>query len=96
MGYRRRSSRGRESPLTHEFPSPSDLRDLPPPEPLLRILDRLEREQAGPHVFLLAREPLMLYPLLAGGGWRHATLLDDRGYVLTVYRDAAPKRDPAS
>ncbi len=76
--------------MTHELPSPSDLRDLSPPEPLLRILDALDHEQAGPHVFLLAREPLMLYPLLACGGWRHATLLDERGYVLTVYRDDSP------
>jgi hypothetical protein len=74
--------------LAHELPSPNDLRDLQPPEPLLRILDALDHAHAGPHVFLLSREPVLLYPLLAGGGWSHATLLDERGYVLTIYRDA--------
>jgi hypothetical protein len=62
-----------------------DLRGLEPPEPLLRILDRLDAVE-GPHVFLLAREPVLLYPLLAAGRWRHETRVDERGYVLTVHR----------
>ena len=64
-----------------------DLRDLSPPEPLLRILDALDHADAGPHVFLLTREPVFLYPMLAKGGWRHATAVDERGYVVTIYRD---------
>ena len=65
----------------------ADLRALEPPEPLLRILERLEADAGnGPHVFLLAREPVLLYPLLVAGHWRHATRLDERGCVLTVYR----------
>ena len=69
-----------------------DLRGLAPPEPLLRILEALDHADAGPHEFLLAREPFFLYPMLAGDGWRHAIVLDERGYLLTVYR---PKlRDP--
>jgi uncharacterized protein DUF2249 len=63
-----------------------DLRALSPPEPLLRILDALEHADAGPHEFLLDREPVFLYPMLAGQGWRHATSLDERGYLLTIYR----------
>ena len=63
----------------------SDLRGLDPPEPLLRILERLEAG-GGPHVFLLAREPLPLYPLLDAARWRHTTRVDERGYVLTVMR----------
>jgi hypothetical protein len=63
----------------------SDLRGLDPPEPLLRILERID-SGAGPHVFLLAREPLPLYPLLAAARWRHSTRIDERGYVLTIYR----------
>jgi hypothetical protein len=62
-----------------------DLRGLDPPQPLLRILDALEAA-AGPHVFLLAREPLPLYPLLASGGWRRAVRRTDDGVELTVYR----------
>ena len=69
--------------------SPVDLRGLSPPEPLLRILDALDRAEAGPHEFLLAREPVFLYPLLAGEGWRHETTLDERGYVVTIYRAKA-------
>jgi len=65
----------------------TDLRALEPPEPLLRILERLDADAGnGPHVFLLAREPVLLYPLLVAGHWRHATRVDERGCVLTVYR----------
>jgi hypothetical protein len=69
-------------------PSPAeivDLRALEPPEPLVRILERLDTRE-GPHVFLLAREPSPLYPLLALSGWRHETRVDERGYVVTVHR----------
>lgn len=62
-----------------------DLRALEPPEPLVRILDRLEAG-GGPHLFLLAREPVLLYPLLEAGRWRHTTRLEERGYLLTVFR----------
>ena len=63
-----------------------DLRGLEPPEPLLRILDRLDADDEGPHVFVLARAPTLLYPLLAASGWRHETRVDERGYVLSVHR----------
>jgi hypothetical protein len=76
-----------EGPLIEKRPPPSDLRELPPPEPLLRILETLDAGGPGPHVFLLVREPVFLYPLISGDGWRHATALDERGYVLTVYRE---------
>ena len=65
-----------------------DLRDLDPPEPLLRILAALETDGAGPHVFLLAREPLPLYPLLVGQGWRRTVRFDERGCELTLRRES--------
>lgn len=66
----------------------SDFRGLQPPEPLLRILEVLDAGGDGPHEFLLVREPLPLYPLLDGGGWRHSVRRDERGVVLTVFRAA--------
>ena len=67
---------------------PCDLRSLDPPEPLLRILDRVERGEPGPLVFLLAREPHPLYPLLAAAGWRHGVRRLPDGVELTVFRKA--------
>ncbi|MEO5691754.1 MAG: hypothetical protein ABIQ72_01400 [Usitatibacter sp.] len=64
-----------------------DLRALDPPEPLLRILEMVRGDTRGPYVFLLAREPRPLYPLLAAAGWRHALRIDDRGFEVTVFRD---------
>ena len=64
-----------------------DLRGLDPPEPLLRILDTLDAGGAGPHVFLLARDPLPLYAMLASAGWRHRARQVEAGCELTVFRD---------
>jgi hypothetical protein len=66
---------------------PCDLRGLDPPEPLLRILDRVEAGEPGPLVFLLAREPHPLYPMLAAAGWRHGVRRLADGVELTVFRD---------
>lgn len=68
--------------------TPSDLRGLEPPQPLVRILDFLEEADGGPHVFLLERAPLPLYPLLAAAGWRHAVRHREDGVELVVSRDA--------
>lgn len=65
-----------------------DLRGLEPPEPLMRVLDALEASGDGPCVFLLSRAPLPLYAVLAREGWRHALRRDERGYELTVFREA--------
>jgi len=65
-----------------------DLRGLEPPEPLLRILEELEERAVSTRVFLLAREPFPLYPLISGMGWRHAVRQDDRGWELTLTRDS--------
>ena len=63
-----------------------DLRDLDPPEPLVRILDTLGGQSQGRFLFLLSREPRPLYALLAAGGWRHELRRDARGFELAVFR----------
>ena len=65
-----------------------DLRDLAPPGPLLHILSAIESGD-GPLVFLLSREPLPLYPMLARAGWRHSTRQGEQGFELTLERKAA-------
>ncbi len=66
-------------------PAVVDLRALPPPEPLLHILETLAPGE-GRFIFLLAREPRPLYPLLAADGWEHATRLVEQGFEVTVFR----------
>ena len=66
---------------------PLDLRELDPPEPLLRIFEALADEGVDQHVFILEREPLILYQMLADAGWRHTLSRDERGCVLAVFRD---------
>lgn len=73
--------------LPEATPEPCDLRGLDPPEPLIRILDRVERGGGGPLVFLLAREPYPLYPMLAAAGWRHRSRRLADGVELTVFRE---------
>jgi hypothetical protein len=84
MGHRETFARP-GARLVDTPPETCDLRDLEPPEPLVRILERIDANE-GPHAFLLAREPLLLYPLLDAAHWRHTTRIDERGYLLTVYR----------
>jgi len=52
--------------------APLDLRALPAPEPLERVLDALDRLAPGAALrVLLAREPHPLYRMLEREGWRH-------------------------
>ncbi len=61
-----------------------DLCDLPPPEPMVRILEALEGLQAGDVLFaLLAREPVFLFPELAKRQHEWAGNFDAAG---TTYR----------
>ena len=66
-----------------------DLRGLDPPEPLVRIFEALDADGAGPHVFLLAREPFPLYALLLSSGWRHTSRRVEAGCEVTVFRAAS-------
>ena len=66
---------------------PVDLRDLDPPEPMLRILAMVESGAEGPFAFLLRREPFPLYPLLRGTGWTCSIRKEPTAFVFTVTRD---------
>ena len=80
-----------EAGLPQTKRTPRDLRGLEPPQPLVHILDFLEKADAGPHVFLLERAPAPLYPLLAAAGWRHAVHQRADGVELVVSRAAGPQ-----
>ena len=66
-----------------------DLRELEPPEPMLRIMERLARAPAEPLRVRLRHEPVPLYELLVqrGYAWRGAPLADG-GYELVIERSA--------
>ena len=65
-----------------------DNRGLPPPQPMLRILDTLD--QCGDGVDLIARndrEPLFLYPELEERGWLYETEpLPDGSYQVHIWK----------
>jgi hypothetical protein len=65
-----------------------DLRSQPPPEPLLRILERATPD-AGPFRVALPLWPAPLTPLLRGIGWRaeHERDLDQGAVLLTLRRE---------
>ncbi len=61
-----------------------DLRNLVPPEPMVRILETLEELRGGDVMFVqLAREPIFLFPELAKRGHEWAGNFDATG---TIYR----------
>lgn len=76
----------------HTWPDPVDyldLTDLDPPEPMVRILSRLEELTEGSVLFaLLGREPLFLFPELEtrGHAWVGDFDEDDVNYRLMVRR----------
>ena len=69
-----------------------DVRDLPPPEPMLQILAMLETVTAGDVIVHHHREPVYLYPELAERGWSHEVMEDqtaDGGELrLRIWRGA--------
>ena len=65
-----------------------DLRHLQPPEPLFRIFDAIDGGGDGPFTFLLLREPLPLYPMLALDGWRHQARRCADGCEVTIFRSS--------
>ena len=69
-----------------------DLADLDPPEPLVRILSRLEEMEDGEVLFaLLAREPLFLYPELKARGHAWAGDFDETGVTYRLMVRAGKK-----
>lgn len=83
-----------EDPETWAEPSHYlDVADLDPPEPMVRILAKLEELDAGEVLFaLLGREPLFLFPELTARGHAWVGDFDETGnaYRLMV-RAGAPK-----
>ncbi|WP_198117029.1 DUF2249 domain-containing protein [Massilia rhizosphaerae] len=66
-----------------------DLRDLPAPQPLERILDALDGLADGAELcVLLAREPHPLYGILAHDGYRWRSTWRDDGCLVTIARNA--------
>lgn len=55
-----------------ESPAAIDLRGLRPPEPIMRILDALERAPHEPLRVILPHEPAPLYDLLRQRGFRYS------------------------
>lgn len=69
-------------------PPPMDLRGLQPPEPIVRILEALERGPGAPLRAILPHEPVPLYALLRERGFRCAgETRADGGYELLIERD---------
>ena len=64
-----------------------DLRGLQPPEPILRILQALERSPGAPLRVILPHEPLPLYGLLRERGYSHAgSPRPDGGFEVLIER----------
>lgn len=59
-----------------------DVRELPPPEPLVAIVALIEEPGIGDVVIVHhEREPVFLYPELAERGWDHAIIAGEPGEV---------------
>ena len=68
-----------------------DLTDLPPPEPMERILARLETMESGEVLFaLLNREPVFLFNELKDRGHEWIGNFDDSGKVYRIMIRATP------
>jgi len=66
-------------------PPALDLRGLQPPEPMVRILEALERAPGAPLRAILPHEPVPLYALLAERGFAcSGTQRADGGYELRI------------
>jgi hypothetical protein len=67
-----------------------DVRGLRAPEPMVAILDLLERPATGDVVIVHhEREPVFLYPELAERGWSHEIVASEPGEVrLRLTRNA--------
>ena len=59
-----------------------DVSDLPPPEPMVAILELIDRPaMTGPVIVHHTREPVLLYPELAERGWGHEIITREPGRV---------------
>jgi len=72
-----------------ETSSTLDVRGLPPPEPMVRVLERLDRLAPGGTLTVLhERRPMFLYPQLDDQGFTHVTEEPEPGLVRIVIRRA--------
>jgi len=70
-----------------------DLRGLEPPEPMLRVLERLDTLTPGQSLTVLHdRRPVLLYPQLDARGFHHDTVDLEPGLVRIVIRRADMER----
>lgn len=68
-----------------------DVRGLEPPQPMVRILEELERLEPGRQIEVLhERRPMFLYPQLDERGFTHETDEPRPGLVRIVIRRGAP------
>ena len=68
-----------------------DVRGLEPPEPMVRVLERLDALRPGQRLVVLhERRPMLLYPQLDERGFAHETEELEPGLVRIVVRCPAP------
>jgi len=68
-----------------------DVRGLDPPEPMVRVLERLDALRPGQRIVVLhERRPMLLYPQLEDRGFTHETEELEPGLVRIVVRYPAP------
>jgi len=68
-----------------------DVRGLEPPEPMVRVLERLDALRPGQRLVVLhERRPMLLYPQLEDRGFTHETEEPEPGLVRIVVRCPAP------
>ena len=76
---------------TPETPDALDVRGLPPPQPMLRVLERVDTLAPGAVLTVLHdRRPMFLYPQLDDRGFTHATDEPAPGLVRIVITRPAP------
>ena len=65
-----------------------DVRDLEPPEPLVRVLAAADTLNPGEYLRVLSRrDPVMLYPLLTSQGFEYRTEAGaTAGYEILIWR----------
>ena len=66
-----------------------DVRELEAPEPLERILNKLDSLPGNEQLNVIHwREPLLLYPILEQGGWQYRTEYNEktRTYLISIWK----------
>jgi len=70
-----------------------DVRELPPPEPLRRTLERLSELGDAVLVQRNDRAPQHLYPKLSDRGYEYETVETDEAVVTVIWREAGATND---